>query len=577
MSGADEPRRNPVACGALGDYDPALVREIGRRMDAELSVMHDDGSSILLLDRAPIRWRGRGRGFAWSEGSSGARAVRFWKDAAVELAACGLVVQDQRRRVHSSVSGIASVYHLEHDGAVYFASRIDPLVKGLPRRLTVDWRAWASIFFLRFPLGERTPFLEVKRLRPFSTLEWDASAERRRTVEHRWPWAEIEPDLDLEHGSDAVVEAMRSALSPLEASPVTCTLSGGRDSRLLLCMLAERGHDVRALTVNPDNGHNREESLAAEVASALSVRHCTVEGRAEEFWGDTRERALRVDYQLASPPWPMPLAAALSERSGAATDGLALDTLAQAGDTYYSESMIRPDGTPAIAQALWTRLLGQVMRQAPGRVLSPGIDDELKSLARRQFMAEANRFRGHPAEVVLSFYTTRTVRGISLTPNAVLGADLVTVMPGADHGVAAALLRTRPSEKFHSRIYRALFERVNRGVGELPSTHEMRSPPAIVRPRRGLSTAAVRGYERVLAEGPLGRTLSDEIRRHLTGGTLAAGLAEPSLHRGVLAVTLLHLWHERYRDRLAGNDPLGELASAQPGASPRPAAATSSA
>ena len=71
MSGADEPRRNPVACGALGDYDPALVREIGRRMDAELSVMHDDGSSILLLDRAPIRWRGRGRGFAWSEGSSG--------------------------------------------------------------------------------------------------------------------------------------------------------------------------------------------------------------------------------------------------------------------------------------------------------------------------------------------------------------------------------------------------------------------------------------------------------------------------------------------------------------------------
>jgi len=105
----------------------------------------------------------------------------------------------------------------------------------------------------------------------------------------------------------------------------------------------------------------------------------------------------------------------------------------------------------------------------------------------------------------------------------------------------------------------------------------MRSPPAIVRPRRGLSTAAVRGYERVLAEGPLERTLSDEIRRHLTGGTLAAGLAEPSLHRGVLAVTLLHLWHERYRDRLAGDDPLGELASAQPGASPRPAAATSSA
>ena len=38
-------------------------------------------------------------------------------------------------------------------------------------------------------------------------------------------------------------------------------------------------------------------------------------------------------------------------------------------------------------------------------------------------MNEASQFRGHPAEVVLTFYATRTVRGISLTPHAVLGAD----------------------------------------------------------------------------------------------------------------------------------------------------------
>ena len=62
-------------------------------------------------------------------------------------------------------------------------------------------------------------------------------------------------------------------------------------------------------------------------------------------------------------------------------------------------------------------------------------------------------------------------------PNAVLGTDLSTVTPGTEHQVAAALLRTRPSEKFNARIYRALFERVNRAVGELPSSHD-RPPPA---------------------------------------------------------------------------------------------------
>ena len=183
MSGDGDLRRNPIVCGALGGYDPELVREVGRRMAGELSVVHEDGA----LDPAsrppadPLA-RARARGFAWSEGPPGERKVGFWKDAARELAACGLVVQGQRRRVHSSVSGVAPIYHLEHGGAVYFASRIDPLVRALPRRLTIDWRAWASIFYLRFPLGERTPFLEVKRLRPFSTLEWDGA---RRASPHR--------------------------------------------------------------------------------------------------------------------------------------------------------------------------------------------------------------------------------------------------------------------------------------------------------------------------------------------------------------------------------------------------------
>ena len=193
MSGAGDLRRSPVVCGALGGYDPELVRDVGRRMTGELSVVHEDGDSILLLDRPPIRWRGRGRGLAWSENPHSDRPVRFWKDASRELAACGLVVQGERRRVHSSVSGVAPIYHLAHGNAVYFASRIDPLVRALPRRLTIDWRAWASIFYLRFPLGERTPFLEIKRLRPFSTLEWDDGGQRPSTVQHRWPWSEVEP------------------------------------------------------------------------------------------------------------------------------------------------------------------------------------------------------------------------------------------------------------------------------------------------------------------------------------------------------------------------------------------------
>ena len=108
------PGRNPLACGALGRYDPMLVAEIGRRLASEMSTVHEDGRAILLLDHPATRWRARrSRGLAWSEGRPAKRSVASWQDAACELAACGLVFHGERRRLHSSVSGVAPIYHVE--------------------------------------------------------------------------------------------------------------------------------------------------------------------------------------------------------------------------------------------------------------------------------------------------------------------------------------------------------------------------------------------------------------------------------------------------------------------------------
>ena len=165
---------------------------------------------------------------------------------------------------------------------------------------------------------------------------------------------------------------------------------------------------------------------------------------------------------------------------------------------------------------------------------------------------------------MLTFYATRTVRGISLTPHAVLGADVATVTPCTDHGVAVACLATDPLEKFHTRIYRAMFAKANPAVCGL-SVHARRRPtPAVARARRGHSTKAVRGYERVHTGGPLEPMLSPEVAAVLAEGTLGEALADPTIYRGVLAISLFHLWHERYRDRLANDDPLEELGLALP-------------
>ena len=231
------PRRNPLACGALGRYDPALVRRDRTALGGR-DVRRPRGRRVrsCCLDRPanPLAGRGARRGSPGAKAAPPSAASPPGRTRRVSSPRAGSWSHGERRRVHSSVSGVAPIYYVEHAGAVYFASRIDPLVQALPRRYTIDWRAWASIFYLRFPIGERTPFREVKRLRPFSTLEWDAGTPGGKARQHRWPWAEVEPSLDLEAGAGASSrrcgrrsrpsrEGPSSARSAVAGTPGSCS------------------------------------------------------------------------------------------------------------------------------------------------------------------------------------------------------------------------------------------------------------------------------------------------------------------------------------------------------------------
>ena len=176
---------------------------------------------MLMLDREPIRWEGsKERGLGWIEGDLWRGEASDWRDAA-ELGACGLVIDGRRRFVHSAINGLSPVYWINH-GRTYFASRIDPLVQAR-RALSVDWDAWASTIALRHPLGERTPFAEIRRLGPFSTLR--RRFGRGRSHSPAWPWAEIEPGADLDRAADGVVTGLLETLAPLDGN-VVCPLSG---------------------------------------------------------------------------------------------------------------------------------------------------------------------------------------------------------------------------------------------------------------------------------------------------------------------------------------------------------------
>jgi hypothetical protein len=162
---SNPPARLPLACGALGEYELERVTAIAQALGPGMAAVHRDVDSVLLLDRPALTWdRPEARGFAWSEGITRPGPVACWQDAACRWAACGLVVEADRRYLHTSVAGVAPVYYLRSGSATYFASRIDALVQATASSLSVDWDAWAAIFFMSYPLDARTPFCEVRRI-----------------------------------------------------------------------------------------------------------------------------------------------------------------------------------------------------------------------------------------------------------------------------------------------------------------------------------------------------------------------------------------------------------------------------
>ncbi len=528
-------------CGALGNYDRGHVQRLAAALGKQPHFVHEDETSMLILDREPLRWKGpKECGLGWIEGDLWRGGASDWRHAA-QLGACGVVIDGRRRFVHSAVNGLAPIYWIDRGGATYFASRIDPLVQASPEPLSVDWDAWASIIALRYPLGERTPFAEIRRLGPFSTLR--RSFGRGRSHAPAWPWAEIDPGTDLEGAADGVVAGLLETLTPLDGD-VVCPLSGGKDSRLLLCALGKLGGASVAVTVSDDEGGSFEEDLAAPVAAALGIPHEQLGAGPDTYPEDWEERARRVEYQFVDHAWLVPLARRLEGVNSPATDGYAMDILLQSDTHFYSPETLEHHPGRQAGREMFDSL------RRYGRAylaLTETFHEPIVACAREQFLASSKPFEGHPSQAVLSFYATRTVRGVSTYPTGLLGEGAQILTPAACDRVATAALSTTSAVKRDNSMFRAAFDRLAPQVGRLPSTAtETRSAPHLA--RRWRSDPAVEMHRRSIGDGPLAPYVSSDLTAWLA--TPARDELSGDLRLGMETVSLFHAWWRRYRDRL---------------------------
>jgi hypothetical protein len=545
--------RNPVACGGLGAYDPDVVADIAGLCEVPMDVAHRDPRAMLMLDRDPLRWRGRGvRGFAWTESTRPTAAkARSWRDAATNGNACGLVTTRDRSFLHSSVSGASPVFYLSTGDAIYFATRLDALARGAGVPLSPDWDAWVSIFCLRSPVGDQTTFAEIKRLDPLTTVEQAANGPKVRS--RKWPWA-FEPELTLAEGIGPLCQALDDSLAPLDRA--TSLLSAGLDSRILAGILSRHGADLEALTsIEDDGGKRSEHEMTVAVAAAVGARHRRIDRDHDRNWDDWVQRITECEFMLYGNAGLVPLFPHLEALERPAVDGLALDTFSVRGERFYTAEMFEgsKQGSRAAGLSLWRSIRRHKAPGVPAKAFEPGLARRIARGSRRQFLQVNRPFRGNSNELVLDLYRTRTMRGVATVPT-MLGRHTRVYMPATNHRVAMAFLAIKPQEKVGFKLYDAMLERLVPTAAKLPTSATGINKRPQFRPQARFSPLMVDRYQALLSETPLRPHFSPELGDAVAGGNLDVIIENPGYHRAIMLVATFELWSRRYERQLGSVD-----------------------
>jgi asparagine synthase (glutamine-hydrolysing) len=179
-------------------------------------------------------------------------------------------------RLAADRTGFRPLYYWIGDEVVVFASAMHVLrsLDVVPKLLNV--RAALHLAALGFTSGSDTPYANIRALEPAEVVRFDG---RRRTFSRYWHWDRIRtstaPQEDL---ADETIGAMRRAVGRRlgQDRSSVAFLTGGMDTRLVVCELLRRG--VQLHTLNGAFPGQQDQVYARLFAEAVGARHQEMPG-----------------------------------------------------------------------------------------------------------------------------------------------------------------------------------------------------------------------------------------------------------------------------------------------------------
>ncbi|MGH3389991.1 MAG: asparagine synthase-related protein [Actinomadura sp.] len=534
-------RNRPYVCGAVGRWDAETLRRLTDASPGELREIHSSPLAALWSTGTPETWTAAGRrGFFWGPLAEGG-APSSWTAAAEQRLAAGLEVTGHEAVLHTCGLGMQDLYLRRHGDALYFSVRIDPLLDIVDGPLHVDWSAWASVLAVTSPLGDETPFLEVRRM--VAATAWRARPGALERVEFEPAWLGVEPD-----GKATAADIVDVVASHCGARRAAITLSGGWDSRLLAVLARRRRRRMVAWTTSNDDGRDRDIEFSRHVAGALGLTHRIFVPGPDAWVAERSAVRHRLNFQTTHHVWIMPLARQLHGRDEQFLDGLAGDVLLK---SLFVDRETAEAGDPGERRRLlWNKLAENRLGQPA--LFARGVGAAFEDMSRTAFAAAVARFDGHRAAPTLGVLHTRTARAIASSAQWLLAPETDVRLPFVHPDVLNAALRVPLDVKVGGGFYREILHAADARVAALPSTND--TPPQGKRGTR-------RQTDPEALAAMAGAIMSSEGARRILSSELRLALKDPralSLIGGSLTglrvlnwASVLGEWQSTYAARLA--------------------------
>ena len=317
-----------------------------------------------------------------------------------------------------------------------------------------DYDALSVFLRIGFFVGDDTPFASIRAVSP-----------------RRQPYAGPALNLSRPQAIDAFIQTFRAAIRHrLPFEEFHLPLSGGRDSRHILCALVDAGCRPRTcVTIEhfPPRG-NDDVAIASALCARLGISHVVLPQRRDRIRAE-REKNRRTHFCTDEHAQFVALADYLAGVTLETYDGIAGDVLSQSA--YLNADIHRlfeQRKVAAVADYLLDGYGTTVTEHALASLLSPGLLREVpRERAIARLTREIARHVDAPNPIASFFFWNRTRREVALSPFALMRGIHVHA-PYLDDEVYSLLSAMPASLQMDRQLHTDAIRRAYPGVSDIP-------------------------------------------------------------------------------------------------------------